>query len=202
MKKLSIIGCGGHARSVCDVAMDVWEGIEITFYDENAKADETIMGGCLVKSLSLLTDTDAIVAYGDVNKRESCEVSLKKQGKRIVSVVSLRSDIGHYASLGEGCFIAHRSHIGPEAVIGDGCIINTSAVVEHEVKIGDYSSINVNATVCGRCKIGKRVYIGAGAVIKDNIRICDDVIVGAGAVVVKDINVPGVYVGCPARKRN
>ena len=58
----------------------------------------------------------------------------------------------------------------------------------------------VGAILCGRTVIGNRCMIGAGAVVIDQIKICDDVTVGANAVVVKDITVPGTYVGNPARK--
>jgi len=42
--------------------------------------------------------------------------------------------------------------------------------------------------------------IGAGVVILDKVSICSNVTIGAGSVVTRDINVPGVYVGIPAKK--
>ncbi len=47
-------------------------------------------------------------------------------------------------------------------------------------------------------KLGNRVSIGTNATVLP-VRICDNVVIGAGAVVTKDINVPGIYVGNPAR---
>jgi acetyltransferase-like isoleucine patch superfamily enzyme len=47
-------------------------------------------------------------------------------------------------------------------------------------------------------KIGNKVSIGTNATILP-VSICDNVVVGAGAVVTKDITVPGVYAGNPAR---
>jgi acetyltransferase-like isoleucine patch superfamily enzyme len=46
--------------------------------------------------------------------------------------------------------------------------------------------------------VGNNVVIGSGATILP-VRICDYAIVGAGAVVTKDIIMPGIYVGNPAR---
>jgi len=46
--------------------------------------------------------------------------------------------------------------------------------------------------------IGDRVSIGSNATILP-VRIVDDVVVGAGSVVTKDLLVPGVYAGNPAR---
>ena len=46
--------------------------------------------------------------------------------------------------------------------------------------------------------IGDRVSIGSNATILP-VRICDDVVIGAGSVVTRDIEMPGIYVGNPAR---
>ena len=47
-------------------------------------------------------------------------------------------------------------------------------------------------------KLGNRVSVGTNATILP-VTICDQVVIGAGAVVTKDINVPGIYAGNPAR---
>ncbi len=47
-------------------------------------------------------------------------------------------------------------------------------------------------------KIGNHVSIGSNATIMP-VSICDEVVIGAGAVVTKDIIVPGIYAGNPAK---
>jgi acetyltransferase-like isoleucine patch superfamily enzyme len=47
-------------------------------------------------------------------------------------------------------------------------------------------------------KLGNSVSIGTNATVLP-ITICDRVVVGAGAVVTKDITIPGIYAGNPAR---
>jgi acetyltransferase-like isoleucine patch superfamily enzyme len=46
--------------------------------------------------------------------------------------------------------------------------------------------------------LGNKVSIGTNATVLP-VTICDSVVVGAGAVVTRDITVPGVYAGNPAR---
>jgi acetyltransferase-like isoleucine patch superfamily enzyme len=46
--------------------------------------------------------------------------------------------------------------------------------------------------------IGNKVSIGTNATILP-VTICDNVVVGAGSVVTRDITVPGIYAGNPAR---
>jgi len=50
-------------------------------------------------------------------------------------------------------------------------------------------------------QIGSRVSIGSNATILP-VEVCDDVVIGAGSVVTKDIRVPGIYAGNPARLMN
>lgn len=47
--------------------------------------------------------------------------------------------------------------------------------------------------------IGNRVSIGSNVTLLP-VSICSDVVIGAGSVVTRDIEVPGIYVGNPARR--
>jgi acetyltransferase-like isoleucine patch superfamily enzyme len=47
-------------------------------------------------------------------------------------------------------------------------------------------------------KLGNHVSVGTNATILP-VTICDRVVIGAGAVVTKDVTVPGIYAGNPAR---
>jgi acetyltransferase-like isoleucine patch superfamily enzyme len=47
-------------------------------------------------------------------------------------------------------------------------------------------------------KIGNHVSIGSNATILP-VNVCDNVVIGAGSVVTKDITMPGIYTGNPAR---
>lgn len=197
-----IIGCGGHARSVADIALDNDPETELVFYDENAQIGETMFpnnGAYRVLPLSDLKThnlSNYFIAIGDNKNRKTYAESYPESG--VCSIISKRAYLSKYSRIGKGCFVGNQAHLGPEARIGNYCIINNGAIIEHEVVVGDYSHVSVNSTVCGRCKIGNECFIGAGAVIKDGIKICDNVTVGANAVVVKDILKPGVYFGNPA----
>jgi len=205
MEKVRIIGCGGHARSVADVLIDNQEDISLVFFDKNAKSDEKILErngvGYPVYPISQINidDCDYFFAIGDNKCRQDIVKKLDLAGMA-TTIISNKSYVSKYADIGCGVFVAEGAHIGPDAKVGNYTIINTSAVIEHEVSVGDFSHISVNSTVCGRCSIGNNVFIGAGAVVKDKLSICDNVIVGANAVVIKDIVIPGTYVGNPLRK--
>ena len=197
---LVVLGFGGHARSVADVALRA--GIErIVFVDESAKLCESFAGFAAHPDWpEALPGWCAFPASGHAGRRKDLISAAEAHGFEICSLLSPSAYIGLETSIDKGALVAHGAHIGPATTIGVGAIVNTAAVVDHETLIGDYAHIAVNATLAGRCVIGRGVMIGAGATIIDNIRICEGVIVGAGAVVVREITEPGTYVGSPARR--
>lgn len=197
----SIIGCGGHARSVADVLIDNDPTIRICFYDENARINETILDDYSVKRISDITlDEKQIyfVAIGDNGKRKLWYERLN--GCSIEKIVSKRAYVSHFAVVSEGCFVGDCVHIGPDSIICENTIINSGANIDHECRIGRHTHISVGAKICGRASVGDEVMVGAGAVIIDKINICDNVIIGAGAVVISDIESAGTYVGTPAKR--
>jgi len=198
LPRLVILGCGGHARSIAEVALDCGRYGDICFIDENAREGETILGFEVRPSLHGGGNNDFIVGIGDNQHRAELFGSL--DSSTIAQLLSPLAHLGRGVSVGCGTFAAHFCYIGPMAAIGYNCIINTGAVVEHEVEVGNHSHIGPNATVSGRSRIGEYAFLGAGSTVIDKISICPHVTIGAGSVVVSDIEEPGTYAGSPARR--
>lgn len=199
--KLIIYGCGGHARSVANVALKKYLQNQILLLDENAVDGEKILGCSVKREYTLLENQGYIVAIGDNLKRKKLyETLLRGQAGKPESVISEQADIGWKAKIERGTFVASGTHIGPEAWIGEDTIINTGSVIEHEAMIGDHTHIAPHVTICGRSRIGDNVFCGAGSIVIDKITVCNNVIIGAGAVVKEDILEAGTYVGVPAKK--
>lgn len=119
-----------------------------------------------------------------------------------------------------GCEIGDDTFIGPfveiqkGAVIGKRCRIQSHSFICDLVTIGDECFISHGAMFINdlfltggpagkpelwqSTKLGNRVSVGTNATILP-VTICDQVVIGAGAVVTKDITVPGIYAGNPAR---
>lgn len=196
---LIIYGCGGHARSVADVALSNNEK-NIIFIDNNAKPGEKIFGYNITPyDIDLADNHRRIIAVGDNQSRASLYENLIIKYP-ICNVAASTAYISAMSNFESGVFIGHAAHIGPNVKIGAATIINTRSVIEHDCFIGKYCHISVNATVAGKCKIEDFVMIGAGATVIDGITICSNVTIGAGAIVVKSISEPGTYVGVPAKK--
>jgi UDP-N-acetylbacillosamine N-acetyltransferase len=197
---LVILGFGGHARSVADIALAL--GIkELLFVDEAARADESLWGFPVRKTFDdkLPDGWQAFAASGNNQIRSDQVASILGRCWPLATLVSPTATIGSEAIISAGCFVGHQAHIGPLSGIGTACIINTHAAVDHECKIGDYTHVSVNSSVAGRCRLGSFVFLGTGAVVIDNVCIADSITVGAGGVVVESLAEPGTYVGAPAR---
>jgi len=191
---LALLGCGGHARSVADVALFNTPHLTLTFVDANARDGETIWGFPVVKTL-LQGQTAVHFAVGSNLGRKALAESYTPQG-----IISNKAHLGKNVVLGVGCFVAHLAYLGPDVQVGDATIINTACVVEHEVRIGSFCHIAPNSTICGRVTIGDCVWVGVGAIIKEGVAICSNVTLGAGAVAIQNITEAGVYVGVPAKR--
>lgn len=195
MKKLAIIGAGGHGKVIADIA--VQNGYEkIVFFDDNIEARECAgfpVVGNLCEAESL--ECDKIIAIGNAAIREKFQ---SKVGT--VKLIHPKAIISRRVEIGEGTVVMAGAVINSDTVIGKGCIINTDASVDHDCKIGDFVHVSVGAHVAGTVSVGKGSWIGAGAVISNNIHICSDCMIGAGAVVVRDVEEAGFYVGVPVKK--
>lgn len=117
--------------------------------------------------------------------------------------------------IGDGTFIGPFVEIQKETTIGRRCRIQSHAFICELVEIGDDCFVSHGAmfvndlfqsggpargdrTKWKRTKVGNHVSIGTNATVLP-VTICDHVVIGAGAVVTRDILVPGVYAGNPAR---
>lgn len=199
---LKIIGCGGHARSAADIYLETSDGEVITFYDDNARADEMILGSLVKKTsqINIVSGDKMHIAIGDNKKREKIFSLYKSKQVLFPNIISKYAYVSETAKLGEAILIGDFCHIGPEVVIGNNTIINNGAIVEHEVNIGKNCHIAPRSVISGRSIIGDNVFLGVGSVVKDSITIGSDITIGAGAVVVSNLTETGTYVGVPARK--
>ncbi|MCS4248635.1 acetyltransferase [Pseudomonas sp. BIGb0164] len=198
---LLILGFGGHARAVADVALAI--GIkQLCFIDINARPGETFGTFPVLPSWDKgrLEGWSVMPASGDcVQRHAQCEWAAQLDWP-LATLVSPTATLGFGATVGAGSFVGHHAHVGPMASVGQGCVINTGAIVEHECTVGDFTHISIKAAVAGRCQIGKGCFIGAGSTVIDGLIVSDGVTLGAGACAHRNLTEPGVYVGVPAKQ--
>jgi acetyltransferase-like isoleucine patch superfamily enzyme len=118
-------------------------------------------------------------------------------------------------TIGNNCFIGPFTEIQKNAVIGDNCRVQSHSFICEMVTIGNDCFIGHGVmfindvfakggpaggdkTYWEPTNIGNNVSIGSNATLLP-VTVCSNVVIGAGSVVTKDITVPGVYAGNPAK---
>lgn len=201
-KKLVVIGVGEQGKVIRDLAEKC--GYEIVaFVDDFAKIDT-------IDTIPVLKGMDQAEKY-----RENCEFIIAIGNNQIRKRIAQENPDLHFATLVHptavigkdaviegGTTVMAQAVIQPFAHVGAHAIINTGTIVEHDNVIGDFSHLSPRVALGGAVKVGEETHIGIGAVVRHGITIGSQVVVGAGAVVVKDIEVPGTYVGVPAKLLN
>jgi len=198
---ISVIGAGGHSRSV--IALLKNQSLPIDgVYDDSFEegSNESIAGVCLKgKISSIKKESPIVLAIGNNTYRKEL-FNLYSKEIYILSIVHNKSFVDPTAKIGNSNLLFGNCFINAEVQIHENCIINTGAIIEHESIVGNHTHISVGAVLCGRVEIGDCVFIGANSVVKDKVKICDNVTIGAGSTVISDITLPGTYVGSPVRK--
>lgn len=201
--KLIIIGASGHGKVVADIAikMNKWQSIAFLDDDESIKISMGLeVIGKTADTFSYKDEADFFVAIGSNATRQKIQEKLIEEGLNVVSLIHPSAVIGTDVEMCIGTAVMAGVVINSSSKIGKGCIINTSSSIDHDNIIEDYVHISPGARTAGSVRVGKGSWIGIGSVVSNNINICSGCKVGAGAVVVKDITVPGTYVGIPVRK--
>lgn len=198
MSDLIIIGGGGHAKVIIDIAKQ--NGCNIVgFLDDDIKVSE-LLGykrlGSISDCVNYGSEVSFFIAIGNNKIRKEI---FSKYSLNYATLIHPSAIIGPSVSIGEGTVVMAGVVINASAKIGKQSIVNTACVVEHDVVIGDFTMLAPHSTVCGFTQIGNNCWLGAGATVNNVIKICDAVTVGSGSVVVKDITESGTYLGIPAR---
>lgn len=193
MKKLILIGAGGHAKSCLDVVLLTKKFEVMGYIDKDKKdylpnykhlGDEKSLQKLKNKSVNLHISLGFITSP---DKRINLFKSLKKLKFSFPVIISPKSHVSKKSKILEGTIVHHFAVVNNEVNIGYNCIINTSAIIEHGVKIGNNCHISTRAVVNGEAEINDNTFIGSGAVIKEGVKIGKNCVVGMGKLVKKNL---------------
>lgn len=196
MKRLIIIGAGGHGRVAADIGR-LTGYTDIAFLDDHPSDTLNVVGN--TTDIERFVGTaDFFVGIGNNTLREQFQKELERCGASIATLIHPSAVVASDAVIGRGTILAAGAIVCVNVTVGDGVIINTAASVDHDCTVGDFCHVSVGSHVCGTVHIGARTWIGAGATVIHNVDVGDDCMIGAGAVVVKSTTDSGLYKGVPA----
>lgn len=202
LKKLVVVGAGGHARSVVDIALQIQEYDLVGCIDPHLG---DVLGVPVIGSDDDLPTLRSkgikyiFIAIGHNHRRHALFMRALSIGFEPVNIINSQSIISPRTKLGSGVCVMAGAVINVNTSIGDNCIINTHCSIDHDCQIGLSSHVAPGVTLSGTVKVGKIVHIGTGASVIDGISIGDSTYIGSGSVVVKDLPSNVLAYGVPAR---
>jgi UDP-perosamine 4-acetyltransferase len=203
MEKLIIIGSGGHAKVVGDVAKWTYEIVAyIGLPNETGSINgvQVIGGEDTLESIYQSGVTNAVIGVGDNMVREKLYMKLKSIGYNLINIISPNAYLSDMVVMGEGNVVVHGAIINAGTILGDNNIINTGATIDHDCIIGNHNHIAPGCNLAGKVKVGDETFVGIGSKIIPEIEIGSNVVLGAGSVVINNISDGQKVVGAPAKK--
>jgi sugar O-acyltransferase (sialic acid O-acetyltransferase NeuD family) len=204
MRRLAILGGGGHGKVVADAALLAgWASV--SFFDD-AWPDVSAVGPWQVLGTSsqLFDSTSVfegvIVAIGDNATRLAKCRTLISRGITLASIIHPAAVVSPFAECGQGTVVFASAVLNPFSRLGLCCILNTGSSVDHDCHLSDGVHVCPGARLGGGVTVGEGSFIGIGACARHRVSIGSRVVVGAGAVVVADVPDGLTVVGVPATR--
>lgn len=201
-QELIILGAGGHAVSVANVAISAGYLVR-SFVDPN-KGGQNLLGINIVSDISKVVrfgTGQVAIALGDNAARERVYQDLQSRYPNLhfPVLVHRSATVCSFTEIGPGTILMPGAIAGPNSRVGKFCIINTRASIDHDCTMLDFSSLAPAAVAGGKVHIGMRSAISLDAVIKHGLKIGNDSVLGASSYLHTDMPDNHVAYGTPAR---
>jgi sugar O-acyltransferase (sialic acid O-acetyltransferase NeuD family) len=209
-KPLVIVGAGGHAKILLDIASKSAEFEVVGVVSKEDDPQDDIMGFKIYKGDNYLLEFKnkgvssvaiGIGGYTNNNLRKEMYYRLKELGFEIANLIDPTAIISKTVKMGEGVVIFAGVIINTEVVIGNNVIIATGSTIDHETIIEDHVLVSAGVTVGAGDVIQEGALLALGSNVISRINIGMNSLIGAGAVVVNDIENNAKVFGVPAKPK-
>ena len=203
-KKIAIIGGGGFAKEVIEVAL--LNGYEIYgVFAKESSLDEYKYFGYLDELNKLKDEFDGVhIAIGAVNQegvknRRVVIEFLKENSIKQISLISPLATIAKDVKIGDGVYVGHKVLISVGTSIGDSVLFNHSCLIGHDCKIEDNVSIAPLVFLGGNVIVEKDVMVGVRSTIRQGVKIGRGSIIGMCSVIIKNIKANSLTLSAPSK---
>lgn len=207
MRPIVLIGSGGHAREVAEIAQHAHReergGRLLGYLDEDSNRHGVeVLGFPVLGGMAWLegreNEVEILIAIGDAGVRRRLVAKLGAQA-RYATIISPLAHLSEHCSVGEGTVIFPQVVVSNQVSVGRHVQLNLACSLSHDSKIGDFCSIFPGARATGGVQLGDEVTLGTNSCIIPYKKIGSGTKVGAGACVVCDLPGGITAVGVPAR---
>jgi sugar O-acyltransferase (sialic acid O-acetyltransferase NeuD family) len=193
IKKLIMLGAGGHAKSCLNIIEQDKKYKILYIFDKNKKIT-SINNYEVFHNLNIIKKSNknlyGIVSIGQIYTAKARIklfqeiIKLKIIPEKIISKNSL---VSKFADIGAGTIVMNNCTINSNSKIGDNCIINTGSIIEHDVIINSHCHVSTGVVINGGVSIGKGSFIGSGSIICHGVNIKENSFVPMGSLIKKNV---------------
>lgn len=204
MKKIVLIGSGGHCKSIID-SIEGLKKFDIVAIVEKKEDGLGINKIEKNEELSLLYKSgirNAFIAVGSIGNpsaRMKLYELLKNMGYKFPIIIDKTAIVSKSSKIEEGVFIGKGAIVNANVIIKKQCIINSGSIVEHDCIINEFVHLAPGVTLSGRVSVGEGTHVGTNSTIIQNVVVGKNVLIGAGSVIIRDVSDGVKIYGNPGR---
>lgn len=208
MKRIAIIGAGGHGREQLDLIAALAAAGEAVRAEgfvvdaDLAPPDGRVRGLPVLGGLDWLEahrrEVVAVCAIGGSAARAGVIARLGGCDVRFESLIHPAASVSGSVRLDEGAIVCAGAVLTSDVVLGAHVHIGIGGIVSHDCVLGDFASLAPGVRLAGAVRVGAGAWLGVGTVVRDRATIGEWSITGAGTVVLDDVPPDTTAVGLPA----
>ncbi len=197
MKKIIIIGAGGHAAEL-DEYIAYFNQLSGTrkyevvgFLDDNPEnyrryqLSGPLLGG--IGEHVVRKDCHYLMGIANLQYRKMFATSFRDRGADFLNLIHPTAYVSPTAKIGEGVVIGPMANIGPNVEIGDFTLLNSRCSLGHDTKIGSFNFISPNVCFSGFTEIGDNNLFGINSATIPGIKVGNNNKIMAGMVLDKNV---------------
>jgi sugar O-acyltransferase (sialic acid O-acetyltransferase NeuD family) len=175
MKRLFIIGAGGHGKVIAETAAAA--GYQVAgFMDDHIKKEEVVLQG--YKVVGTIADalngmgTNDYFIVGIGNNEARRKIYERLSGSVMpATIIHPSAIVSVFAKIGNGCVVLANSVVNAGSEIGINSIINSLSLIDHDTNVGSHSHIAQGTIVGSNCALPEMFVSELGQKIKSFTKI-------------------------------
>ena len=209
MKRIVIIGAGGHGRGILEIlraaASDRSDPPMVHgFLDDDPDRTGSTVGGVSVLGTTelmpqLASEFRFLIGVGDPDPRRAVAERVLEAGGEFALAVHPSAVIYGDVSLGPGTVIGAGAVVAANTTFGPQCLVNLGATVGHDCRLAAYATVAPGSNLGGFVTMEEGSFVGLGGVVVPGKTIGSWSKLGPGSVLLEDLAPDRIAFGVPAR---
>ena len=209
MKKVILVGTGGHAAEVREyiyyhnrlnpnhfIKILGFLDVDDNFHQQYAYT-EPYLG--TAENHTIILDAEYMFCFGNMVYKEKLVKRFKEEGATFFGFIHPTALIAESSKIGQGVLISHNASVGPMAVVGDFNILNSRCTIGHDTILGEFNFISPQVSLSGNTKIGNHNMFGVNSATIPGVSLGNNNTIGAGSIITRDVEDNCVVVGVPGK---